>query len=176
MLFAPDFKGYLDGTSWASTLELEDKAYFKFSGDNSRAVLASLFDGNTQLANLIYANGFWEMIIQSYSEQHAEAVDVQDVLADTFVVNTFGAVPVRVQMSGGLWTTPTDDHRLNFLYLYHKGLRGSVLQRSGLAVRFQIKSTTMLLQLTDITLATSADTQDVSPFSLSGIGYRYQVT
>jgi hypothetical protein len=176
MIHDAHFTGYYaQNTPWSTRFTEEDKAYFKFTGSNSLAILTALFDGNTEQAQYVNTRGVWTMIVGSYTEQHAEAADVQDVLSDTFVASTFGAMPVMINIGGWLWTTPKDDHRLNFLSVYHKGLRGSVLSRSGLSLRFHLKNTIMQLRLTDLTMSTNSEGQDITPFSLSGIGYKYRV-
>jgi hypothetical protein len=78
-------------------------------------------------------------------------------------------------MSGNLYTTSLEDHRIDFLKLYHNLFRGSVLQKYNMYLNFTIKHTFMKLAILNLTLNTTSQIEDMTPFSLTAVGYNYVI-
>jgi hypothetical protein len=119
------------------------------------------------------SDGFWELIITSYNEQHAEAYQVAEVLSDTYAAFAFGAVPVQISISGVLPMTRKEDYRLDFLKMYDSLLRGTRAQELKIHIHFFIVGTYMLLKILGINISNQADAQDYVPIELSGVGFMY---
>ncbi|MCB5270527.1 MAG: hypothetical protein LHW56_01630 [Candidatus Cloacimonetes bacterium] len=164
-------------TSWAAKGDFTRKGYLSFPRDDvTRKHLTQLL-GSSELAERMITQGFWELIISSYAERHADTASIQDVLADTFIVFSGGAEPIQVQFSGYVWVTNKEDHRLALLYMYEKLFRGSKLQATHprLSMNLTLRDTTERFFPTVLQLSESALMQGATTFAMSGFACRYKI-
>lgn len=164
-------------TSWDSQGEFDKKGYLSFPRDDkTKGVLTQVLK-SPALAERMTSQGFWELIIAAYSERHAESSVVRDVLADTFIAFAGGAEPIQIQLSGYLWVTAQEDHRLGLLYLYENLLRGTKLQATHpkLVLNLTVRDTTFRFFPTMLQLSESAAMQGAVSFAMAGYASRYKV-
>lgn len=164
-------------TSWDSQGEFDKKGYLSFPRDDkTKGVLTKVLKSPV-LAERMTSQGFWELIIAAYSERHADSSVVRDVLADTFIAFAGGAEPIQIQLSGYLWVTAQEDHRLGLLYLYENLLRGTKLQATHpkLVLNLTVRDTTFRFFPTMLQLSESAAMQGAVSFAMAGYASRYKV-
>lgn len=126
-------------------------------------------------ARIEIPDDFYDFILISFQEQHAEAVTVKNVLSDTFVAFATGARPVQISLQGMLPMLSANDARLDFHELYTSYFRGTRLKQQKLLLRFFVKKTLLNLYIQSMNMAVSADLEDMVSFNVSGLGAAYQV-
>lgn len=117
---------------------------------------------------------FWQVIIQDYREAHADAVNVINTYSNASVIQAMGALPIQVSVSGYLYTTTTEDHRLDFLTVYNEVFRGTLNWEYDIIVNFFVKDTYMRLFFTRIEVNNNSQLEDMTGISFSGIGFKYR--
>ncbi len=128
-----------------------------------------------EMKGLMIGVGFWEFVITQYTEVHADVGIRKNVFGDAFLGLATGASPLQISIVGYVSTTPTRDHRLDFLTMYNLLLRGTQAQKSGVPVGFNLKKTFIYLDITNIQMGTAAAMPDWTALTISGIGYNYKV-
>lgn len=168
---------YLLGTDdyfpLADQRDWNEKAYFRFTRDSLPGLAIAL--GDSTWAKKVVDQGVYEVLITFMGEGHSEAHEIKDVYADTFLAYAMGAMPIDIALSGFVYLSPDQDHRLDLIAMYDKALRGSQVQKHKLKLDFVLQNTYMRLLIDSIALSYSAEQQDFAQMSLTGQGYRYAV-
>jgi len=120
-------------------------------------------------------NEFFDFILLSHQEQHAEASDVINVMADTFCAFAGGAHPVQVQLQGVLLVLVGKNTWLDIFDNYVSAYRGTKVKQNRLELRLLVKNTLLTLYIQSLSMAVSANMEDAVSFSLSGIGSAYRI-
>ena len=170
---------YVQAPTKLTTVPFEEKARFFFT-NNDRDTLEEVLTfakvkPSAELISSLVDTGFWELIITDIQETHMDASAVNPVFADTMIATAMGARPIGMSISGFLSMTQTQDHRMDFLYLYHNVLRGSISGGNSLPVMLSVKDTTCRIYITGITLNTNANIQDHVAVTITGIACDYLV-
>lgn len=148
------------GRSQASEFEFREKSYFT-------------------LLHQEEIPDFWEMIITDVNEQFSEGESRINVLSDTFMSFATGAHPIQVSISGWLYVSEEQDHRVDFLNLYEHYFRGSAVSRSrkegedGWELQFMLKHTYFKLNLMNCQVQDTVTVPDFTKISLTGTAYDY---
>ena len=117
----------------------------------------------------------WEFILTDYNEIHSDAHDLRDTFSDTYTVFTMGANPVQVTISGILPFYKGSDHRIDFIYLYHTVLRGTMASKYGVFAYFDLPGTHVALDVQSFMISQSTTPSDAIMFTLTGVASSYTV-
>lgn len=154
----------------------KNKAVFTLSGSSVDKLRELSPAVSSETISLLESEGFWEILITTFTERHADAYQVTKVLSDTFVGFAMGAVPVQVNIDGFLFMTRDEDHRIDFMKIYDALFRGSRAQELGAEIIFTLLGTTMKLWVTRMQLSHTVNYSDVAQVSISGVGVKYATT
>lgn len=157
-------------------LAFKDKAVLRVSSSGISALKNAKPGLSPETITLLETYGFWEMILTSYVEEHEEGFQLTDGLSDTFVVYALGALPVKVSLSGFLFYTKEEDHRIDFIKIYDSLFRGTRAHELGASMSLSVLGTTMDIKVTGSSLTHSAGSDDLVSLSISGIGMKYETT
>lgn len=116
---------------------------------------------------------FDKLIVTSVSEQHVDAADVVDVLADTYIAYSMGANPVRVHIGCVVKHTKENDHYLDFLKYYHERVRGTMLSKDRLIIYFIYIDQYMCLRINNIAVRKDSNLDDMVNINIQGIGFNF---
>lgn len=158
--------------------EYEKKASLIFSRD-SEALLAERI-GDSELAARLISTGFWEFIITQYAENHQDGASIKNTFGDSYLAYGTGARPISINISGYLLTTRDHDHRIDFIELYHRAFRGTMLRpqdpsAARLKLYLTVKDTIVAIWPINISIANTSQLSDMTQFSLAAYGYEYRV-
>ena len=149
------------------------QAFLAVSNDSAETLMRMGF--TSTVSSDIAANGFWHLAVQSVAETHSEAFTVNNTLSDTVSFFAMGAVPIGINISGVVLTTPKKDDRLNFLKLYADKLRGQALSAANAVLFFGYKDTLMRLFIQSLTMTNDANIEDLTQVNIAGYGSHYSV-
>lgn len=167
-------KGYLEIPK-SSTNGFREKAFFRLNKPGTIPLTSSdelsLVDKNT-----FRREGFWQLIITSFSEEHMERYSVQNTLSNSVSVFALGANPIKVSIEGLMLMDGQSDHLAQFFELYVKMLRAKRLKEAGRVLEFHLKDTSFRLLIDSITVSHSVDVDGYATVSMQGIAYHYTMT
>lgn len=152
---------------------INDRAFFSLSQEAFTKLIERGFSETE--AKALVTNSYWEFILQSVTEHHAEGVDIVNVMSDTYLLFTMGAMPINLSLGGMLFTTKSQDFRLDFLTMYHLIFRGTKLVENNCALIFNVKDTVYRLKPLGIHLAETSESSDMTQFTMSAVAYSYNV-
>lgn len=155
--------GYLP-TSPCAAFGFAAKAGFSVPGET----LAGMAANGLSLPGGMTADTFWEMIIERYSERHAEQYALHNTLADSVAVFACGPAPVVIRIGGRLLRADHDDHRLNFLSIYMNSLRARRREGTKRQLRFFLKGRAFGLIIKSLAFAESADSETYTRMDVEG--------
>jgi len=159
----------------SKTSYFDEKNVFTLSiGEESTKTLKDFGLSDAQSQDLI-VNGFWKYKVASFSEAHSEGHKIINAVTDSFSVFSTGAMPVGISASGYLIMTVDQDHRLDFLHLYHNKLRGKRLSDHRFVINLVSMTTVMKLRIKSISMQHNTKLQDLARLSFEGVGFGYRV-
>ena len=98
-----------------------------------------------------------------------------DVIADTYVGHATGATPIQINISGVLWKTKKQDHRLKFLYMFMHALRGTALDTHQLELCLVMRDTYCSIRPTFLNIVEGSTSNDTVQFTMSAVASNYRV-
>lgn len=141
---------------------------------DAHEALTRAFDGDAVMATYYIDDGFWEMLIQSSQESHAESLQVLNVLSDGFVSFSLGPNPIQITITGYLFTTREEDSRSDLQYLYQNAMRGSAQRGLNIPLIYSIKNSVMRLYPLDLSLGVASEGQDRVDFTMTAVASNYR--
>lgn len=119
---------------------------------------------------------FWQIIVTSMTEEHAEKFALHNSLCDSIVVHATGAKPISVLITGYLLYSKTDDHAYLFLQNYTEYFRARVVNNRNTHLHFVLKDTEFDLLVENITLGHAVEMETYVSVTISGIAYHYRMS
>lgn len=163
----------VDGTSKTSKFKFTEKAGFYLTSNAAEGA-----EINSRVAPLITAGKdsgtFWQLLIEEYTESHADAVAVLNTFSNASVIQAMGALPIQITVRGAVYTTVLEDHRVDFLKMYNEVYRGTLNWEYDVIVNFFVKDTYMRLFFTAIIVSNKSTMEDMTDISFTGIGFKYR--
>lgn len=116
---------------------------------------------------------FWEMVLTSYTEAHAEKYALHETMAENIVVHAAGSMPVQITMEGYLPSGTDLDTRVRFLRRYVEDFREAKLQPQQKRLFVRVRNTVFYLHVMNISLIDAVATSEFTTFSISGVASEY---
>ena len=132
-------------------------------------------DTGQTMFNEFIQHGIWQMLITAYSEQHSEGHIILDTMEDVYIGFTTGAMPITVQFSGYVPTSPMYNAKIDFITYYNMVMRGSRQQKYKIPVVFWLNNKTHYrVSLNAMEMQTNTEFPDFAFVSMSGTAFKYE--
>ena len=161
------------GTQWASVNAFETKTTMTILGLEAEKLVGIGIPA--ERAEEIAKGDFWEFLLLSLSEQHAEGISITSVHSEGMCVYGMGHKPVSVSLQMAFRSDKFTDDHVSFMWLYTNLLRGSRLHKLHLELLIWVEDTHFLLHPGSLAMYDSPDSEDYKILVVQGIGYKYGV-
>ena len=158
--------------SSAALLPYNEKYFLYFMARNIRPVdISGVYSADiaTKVQKILDGNT-WRFILTDYNENTSEGYDLRDTMSDTYTVMATGSNPTQVTLTGFLPLYKGTDLRLDFLFMYHVALRGSMAQKYGIYAFLSLGTgVANIINIQSFSVQQDANMQDMVPFTLTGV-------
>jgi hypothetical protein len=117
---------------------------------------------------------WWQMIVTSVTEEHAENHDLHNTLAHTVVSYALGPQPVAVSITGYLLSGYTDDMVGSFFEKYLADFRANRLTKTDRLLQFNYRDTSFTLYIETIGVNQGAGQDDYTEVCIEGYACHYR--
>ena len=122
-----------------------------------------------------YGFDYGDMIVTAMSESLEEGIAQMSTKTDSYVAFSTGAMPVGIMIRGFVARMPTQDGRLDFLFLYNDIIRGTKMEFYAFDMEVLLKGRAMFsFSLQSIVVSETITYENLTEITLTGVGYNYQ--
>jgi hypothetical protein len=124
-------------------------------------------------ARIIINDDFLDILVTDYTEDHAENVQVSNMLSDSVSLYTYGALPIQITMNGIVKESQEANHLFSVMKKYKNEWRQRLTTDFHKNTHLVMMDLTMDIAITGITITKEVDLVGYDAIILTCVGWNY---